>query len=152
MATSTTKGNTLEAKQVKTLLDGIFNVLNEIGRPNAKPDQAKLSKYFAPDFQLTANENKSAAQNLNQLQERMQKIKAEYPTIEFSKFEEPPLVDQNRIAIHYTMNVTDKNNKKQALLVAAFLTIEEDKVSKWHEIVHEKDAGICLNSCSSSKK
>lgn len=140
MATTSTVKTPVDPKQARTLIEGILELFTELGKTNAKPDAGKLGRFFSSNLQVVTNEN-NVVSNLNQFQERLSTLKASYPTITYSKLLVEPVVSANRIAIRFNAEPTDKSGKKHRLQVIAILTLENDKVSSWHEVIHEKGTG-----------
>ena len=139
MATSTMKAP-VDPKQARTLVEGILELFTELGKTNAKADAGKLGRYFSPSLQLVSNEN-NVVSNLNQFQERIATWKSNFPTTTYSKLLVEPVVSANRVAIRFNAEPTDKSGKKHRLQIIAILTLENDKVTSWHEVIHEKGTG-----------
>jgi hypothetical protein len=130
----------VDPKQARTLVEGILELFAEFGKTNAQADAAKLGRFFSPNLQVVSNEN-NVVSNLNQFQERIRTWKSNYPTITYSKLLVEPVVSANRVAIRYNAEPTDKSGKKHRLQILAILTLENDKVTSWHEVIHEKGTG-----------
>lgn len=136
----TTSPKKVGVKLAKTLAKGIMDFFIECGKPGNKADFSKLSQFFSPTVLVVSNENQ-VSKNLQEFQNRIKNIQTRFPTITYTKFLEKPIIARNKVVIRYNLETMDTQGKKREVVVIAILTVENDKVVQWTEVLHEKGLG-----------
>jgi len=134
------KTPTLDKAQVKALLSGIFEQFQEFGNQQETPNINDLGKYFANNLQFLCN-GKPTCKNLTDFLHRTTNILKQYPSYSFSRLFDELLIPDNKVVIRYDCDLVARNNQKSQINIMAILTIENNKVTQWSEVVHEKGAG-----------
>jgi hypothetical protein len=115
----------------KNFLQNFQNIYNQ---PNMT--EADLEKIFTTNFQFTSNNQlltKSTAEHMN----RATKLRKKYAHFELKGLEEP-VINENRIAVNYELNLRAHNGQKSQVLIMAIATLEGNKISQWSQVTHDK--------------
>lgn len=101
------------------------------------PDAHELEKYFSKNLQMFNNGQLVVKGGANYL-ERLKKFQQMYSNFKISAPLEKPLVTGNQASIYYQLDLTTHANQHKQIYVMGLFTIEEDKISRWVEVTHEK--------------
>lgn len=104
------------------------------------PSVNELEKYLSKNLQMFNNGQLVARSSANYL-DRLQKFQKKYPKFQISKPIEEPLICDNQGVIYYQIDLTAQNGQHKQVYVMGLFTIEDDKISRWVEVTHEKGAG-----------
>lgn len=129
----------LDSKQAKTVVSGILESFASLGRPNGN-DFSKLNQFFSQHVEMISNDH-HITNTLEQFQQRIRSFQQRFPHITYSKLLEEPLISGNKIVLRYNADATDKTGKKAQFIIIAIVTIEDEKVVRWVEVIHEKGTG-----------
>lgn len=133
----------VEMNTAKDVASHILAFFADLGK--GQPiDMAKLQRLFAKNFEFFSNTH-HIAHNLQGYQERLKNIQSRFPKITYSKLLEEPIIAGNKVVIQYNATLQSPSGSKHEATVMAILTIEEDKVTKWQEVIHEKGSGRALD-------
>lgn len=127
----------LDSRMAKDIANGVLGIYSEFGKPNAKVDQTKLSKFFSPNFEYKSNEH-VIGKSLQQFMDRIKDVQKRFPKITYSRLLEEPIISGNKMIIRYNADLTSASGQKQESKIFAILTIEDDKITHWNEVIHEK--------------
>ena len=100
----------------------------------------EFEQYLAKNFNITSN-GQRVAQSAADYVTRYQKFQKKYAKFELSKPLEEPLIDGNRIAFHYKVDLSTHQKQHKQVFISAIATIEDHKISTWHQIAHEIGSG-----------
>lgn len=129
----------LEPRLAKDLSNNVLKLFEELGK-GQNPEISKLQRFFSPNLELISNTHR-VAQNLQQFQERIRNIQKRFPEIHYSRLLEEPIISGNKAIIQYTAELHSPNGLKHQSTIFAILTIEDDKIAKWQEVIHIKGSG-----------
>ena len=126
----------------------ILNVVNDFfkhfqiwcGRTPVSPTPHEIEHYLAKNLQMFNNGQLVARSATNYL-DRLQRFQKKYSGFKISQPLEEPLIYGNQVAIYYTIDLTARDGEHAQVYVMALLTFEDDKISRWVEVTHEKNTG-----------
>lgn len=131
----------LSAHQAQNVINKIFHLLQEIYSQAKQPQAAELENLFSRNFELNSNGH-MMCHNLNEFMKRIEIIKNKYSKVKFSTPHEEPLTSENRIVTNYTLHLTPRAGGQPIdVEIMAIATLEGEKLSKWHQVAHEKGTG-----------
>jgi hypothetical protein len=133
-----TKLASLDRAQANTLIHHFLDQFKECCNNSAPLNAADLDKYLAHNIQMSSN-GQLVCHTTEEYHGRLEKYKEKYSHIEFKYLMDEPLIADNNAIINYSVKLTGK--PKQApieLNIMAIATIEDGKISKWSQVVHEK--------------
>ena len=131
----------LDKKEAIAMAEGFLELLGSYGNQSVKPSASELGQYLASTFQMHSNGN-TVCRNLNDYMIRMEKAQKVFSNFSFSALLEEPVICENRCAIRYDVNFTKTGGGKGQLQTLAILTIDNGKISKVTQVVHEKGTGV----------
>lgn len=136
------------ATKTKPLNKGVFLALvndffeqfqNCCNRPNP-PTGKELDKVLTSDFQLISNE-RVVVKNLQDYLKRIKMFRDKYEHFDIIGPLEEPIIADNKIALQYEIKLTDRDGREQIVCIIAFATIQDQKISRWQQVTHEKGIG-----------
>ncbi len=107
------------------------------GRSPVTPDASELEKYFSKNLQMINNGQLVVKGGANYMA-RLHKFQQLYSNFKVSAPLEKPLISGNHVSIYYQIDLTTHSNQQKQIFVMGLFTIEEDKISRWVEVTHEK--------------
>lgn len=101
------------------------------------PNANELEKFFSKNLQMFNNGQvvvKSAANYLD----RLQAFKKKYSNFKISEPLEEPLISGDRVSVYYRLDLTTQEGQHKQVYIMGLFTIEDNKISRWVEVTHEK--------------
>jgi hypothetical protein len=135
-----TKTTVLTKNQAAELVSSFLNEFQTWCNQTHDPKPAQLEHFITSNFQLSSN-GQIKVKNPNEYLSRIEKFRKRYSHIEFSDIFEEPLVNDNKIVIHYEVTLNARNGEKKQVYIMAIATVEDNKFSKWVQAAHEKGTG-----------
>lgn len=136
----TLKSAPVDHKQAETLANDVLRLFASYGNPAKAPSASELEKYFTSNLAITSNE-RNVCNSLNDFVTRIRNIQKNYSSMVYSKLLDTPIVDGNRVAIRYNIDLKTPSGQASQFQILAFLTVEDGKVSRWTDIIHKKGSG-----------
>lgn len=113
------------------------NFSNMCNRPNA-PTVSDLEKFFTKNLQLTSN-RKQITKSVSDYLNRITNLHKKYSHFEVSNLLEEPIISGNKVAVTYDLTMTPRSGGSKVIVnIAAFATIEDNKIAQWVQVVNEK--------------
>jgi hypothetical protein len=134
---TTLKTAPADRKQVENLLSDLIKQFNAFSNPSHAPSQHDLEKFFTQNLVVINNE-KTAAHNLNDLLTQIHELHNEFSSANYVKQQDSIILDGNKLSVRYNIDLTSKAGKKTQFQVSADLTIEDGKIAKIEQVLHEK--------------
>lgn len=107
------------------------------GPSHTNPAAADVEKFFSKNLQMFHNGELVVKGGANYF-ERVQMFKKMYSNFKISAPLEKPLINGNQACIYYQFDLTTPSNQHKQIYVMGLFTIEEDKISRWVQVTHEK--------------
>lgn len=133
----TLKAAPADHKQVEILLNDLIKQFNAFSNPAHAPSQHDLEKFFTHNLVVVNNE-KPAIHNLNDLLMHIRELQNEFSHANYAKQHDSIILEGNKLAVRYNVDLTSKAGKKTQFQVSANLTIEDGKIAKIEQVLHEK--------------
>lgn len=130
----------LDSRHAQEILNDVFKLYRSYGNPSTTPTTAELQKVFSPHLKIISND-RNVCNNLNDFVKRLQEIQKQSTLATYSNLLETPIVAGNKIVIRYGAELTRKTGKKSQFQVIAILTLQDDKIVEWTEVLHERGSG-----------
>lgn len=138
---SAIKAHALDKQTAQKLVTGLFNVLkNYLKDSSTIPATSELEKYLSPRIRLTSNE-RTVCRNIGDFLLRIREVQKHFEEVKFSDFLEDPIIAENKIVLHFKIDAMRPTGQKTQYQIAAILNVEDGKIDKWTEIMHEKGSG-----------
>lgn len=127
-----------------SILNVVYNFFKQFqtwcGPSAITPSANELEKYFSKNLQMFNNGQlvvKGAANYLD----RLKKFQKKYSKFQISEPLEEPLITDNHGTIYYKLDLTTQSGEHKQVYIMGLFTIEDNKISRWVEVTHEKGAG-----------
>lgn len=139
MATKAAAG--IDKQQTMKFLSHFFETFQKCCNQQGSVNASVLEPFLAKNFTLTANDfvaSRSLSDYMNriaQFQKKFSHVEVSGPTPDFCVF-------GNKFCVQYTIDFTLRNGHKNEVLVMALGTMEDNKISSWKQITHEKGSGL----------
>lgn len=133
----TLKTAPVDRKAAEHLLNELFKHFNAFWNPAHTPSHNELEKYFTPHFSVI-NNDKPVIHNFNDLLTKIREFQNEYSHTHFEKQQDSIILDGNKLAVRYNIDLTSKSGKKIQYQASANLTMENGKIAKIEQVLHEK--------------
>lgn len=130
----TLKTAPVDRKAAELLLNELFKHFN-----SHTPSHHELEKHFSQSL-VVINNDKPVIHNFNELLMKLRELQSEYPSSSYAKQQDSIILDGNKLAVRYNIDLTSKSGKKSQYQVSANLTIENGKIAKIEQVLHEKAA------------
>lgn len=101
------------------------------------PSVSELEKYLSKNIQIFNNGQLIVKSSTNYL-DRIKKFQKKYSNFQISEPLEEPLIRDNQGVIYYRLDLTTQKGEHKQVYIMAHFTIENDKISRWVEVTHEK--------------
>lgn len=131
---------TLERTKINVIFDFFNQFPKWCGKTAVTPTIDELEKYISKNLQMF-NNGQIAARNSASYLERIKNFQKKYSNFQVSKPLEVPLIQENRVAIYYKLDLTTHTGQHKEVFVSGLITIENDKISRWVEVTNEHEAG-----------
>ncbi|HSX25755.1 MAG TPA: nuclear transport factor 2 family protein [Chlamydiales bacterium] len=105
-------------------------------KAEAVPTIAELECFFTPDFHVISNGIEVCTSCRDYLP-HFSTLKNNCRSARTSPFLEEPIISDDKVVIRYNADVEEISGRKVQLQVIAILTLEQGKISKWVEVLHE---------------
>lgn len=129
----------LDKNQAITFVSDYLERLENLNA-NQKPIKAAdLSDFVSSDYTLISN-GQQVSRSLNEYLNRLTKFQKKYSRMEISSFIEEPLFADNKVAVYYTIDLTPHSGQKKQVFVQGIATIEDNKITRWTQVVTERGA------------
>lgn len=135
-----TRSPTLTKEHALILLNGFLNQFLMICNRSKTVSTGDFEKFLSPKFQITSN-GKLVGKSLVDYASRVTNFKKRYSRVEISKRLEEPIFSNNKAVIYYQAVLTSQTGQKSEISVISIATIENDKISQWLQVMHEKGSG-----------
>lgn len=110
------------------------------GPSSVIPSTEELEKIFSKNLQMFNNGQLIVKSAVNYL-DRVQKFQKKYSAFKISEPLEEPLISDNQATIYYRLDLTTHNGQHKQIYIMGLFTVEDNKISRWVEVTHEKGAG-----------
>lgn len=128
---------TLEKKQMIEVLHNFLNLFQTTFKPGQTAKGADYQKFLGSSFRISSN-NLILGKDLNDYLNRIIHLQKKYSNLEVSELLEAPLICDNKIVVHYDINLTMRNGQKKQINVMAIATMDDYKFTNWVQVTHEK--------------
>lgn len=133
-----TKHATLDSAQASTLLHHFLDQFKACCNHPEPIRAADLEKFLAHNVQMSSN-GQLVCHSTKEYFARLEKYKERYSHMEVKHLMDEPLIAENKAIINYSVKLTGRDKQDSVELnVMAIATIENDKIAKWNQVVHEK--------------
>ena len=137
---TTTKSAPFDARQAQNVTSKLLQFLQEIHNQPKQPEASDLEHYFTRNFELISN-GTTISHNLNEYTQRIEKLRNKYSKFKITTHDQL-IVSDNRVALNYTLTLTPRSGGQTINVeIMTFATFEGERLSKWHQVAHEKGAG-----------
>ena len=127
--------------QLMNLVNNLLRQVQKCCNQTQSPKLSDFEKWMAPNFQLFSN-GKIISKNAADYMKRLVNFQKKFVHMEISDMLEEPLIYENKMAVHYDIDLTGRNGNQSKVFVMAIITLENDKVLRWEQVAHEKGTGI----------
>lgn len=125
----------------------VLNVINDFfkqfqiwfNRSSGAPSTTDFEKCFSKNLQMFDN-GQLVIRGAANYADRLQKFQKKYSDFKISEPLEEPLVCGNQAVFYYRLDLTTHNGQHKQVYIMGLFTIEDDKISRWVEVTHEKDS------------
>jgi hypothetical protein len=129
----------ISKNQILALLnDFLQQFQNWCNLPN-EPTAADLEKVLSRNFQISSN-GEIRSKNLTDYLNRLNKLRKKYSHFEITGPLEEPLIFEDKVFLHYEVELQERSGQKKQIYIMALGTLENNKFSKWMQVSHEKSA------------
>jgi hypothetical protein len=134
----------LDNQEALNLVNGLFQVLRAyVGKRTSIPSLTELENFLSPKIRLMRNE-RLICRNLDDYLFQLNALQKYFEAIRFSNFLEDPIVAKNKIVLRYHLDCIRSTGEKKEFQIISILTIDQQKISDWTEVLHEKGTGEIL--------
>lgn len=130
------KEKALDKKQTMSLLDNFLQKFQNLCNQQNPPQISDLEKMVAPNFQNMSN-GREIGKSRADLLKRIEKLRGKYSNIKIKQHGEV-LISDNKAIIQYDLDVNNRNGQKSQLTLMAIATIEDNLITQWNQVSHEK--------------
>lgn len=127
-----------DTKMINTIYNFFKHFEVWCGPSPATPSINELEKYLSKHLQMFNNGQLVVRGAANYL-DRLQKFQKIYSNFKVSGPLEKPVITGNQAAIYYQLDLTTHTNQHKQICIIGLFTIEDDKISRWVEVTHDKD-------------
>lgn len=117
---------------INNFLDQYKNCCNQ----KAQPNPSAFKNILAPQVHNVTS-GKEIGKNVDDILNRIKHCQKEYTRIEFDHIDDCLIADDKAI-IQYNMKRTAQDGKKDTINVMAVVTIEDNLITQWSMVSHEK--------------
>lgn len=131
------KSTILDKNETIALLKGFLDEFQNCINQSKKPTPAEFEKYLARTFQIASN-GKEIAHNLSEYTSRIENFQKRYSHCEIHLIRDDTLCADHHFACHYRVDLTPRSGHKIQLHMMAIATVENDRITQWKQVAHEK--------------
>lgn len=117
---------------INSFLDQFKSCCNQKGAPNASAFKNILSPHLE-NFTCGTQIGK----NIDDVLSRIKHVQKDYSHVEFDHIEDCLICDDKAV-VQFNMTRTNLKGKKDAIDVMAIVTIEDNLITQWSQVSHEK--------------
>ncbi len=132
-----TKTQPLEKQKALQLLNNFFDHFKNCCRQKQAPDAHSFQNIISQDFHNMSN-GAMIGKNAHDFLKRIQDVQKKFSMVEFSRLQDC-LMAGNKAILEYDINLTAQNGEKHQLHTIAIATIDNDLITHWTQVSHEKD-------------
>lgn len=132
-----TKTQTVDKQKCLQLINSFLDHFRNCCRQKNAPNTAEFQNIVSRDFQNSCN-GKVIGRTLEDFLRRIQDTQKKYSTVEFSRLQDC-LISGNKAIVQYDINRTSQKGEKSQLNVMAIATIDDDVITHWSQVSHNKD-------------
>lgn len=132
-----TKTQALEKQKALQLLNTFLEHFKTCCKQKNAPNADDVENIVSQDFQNSSN-GKLIGRNLQDFLKRIQETQKKYSNVEFSRLQDC-LICGNKAVVQYDMSRTSQNGEKSQLNIMAIATINDDLITHWSQVSHNKD-------------
>lgn len=126
----------LDQTQAIKVIYGFFKDFQAWISQSKTVNVSDLEHHLAKNFQITSN-GQSKAKSAADYLKRLQKFQQKYSRFEISQPLEEPLIQGNRLALHYRVDLTTRSGQHKQIQIMAMANIQDNKILQWHQVIHE---------------
>lgn len=130
----------IDKKQAETLLDGLFTQFQTNINRGTAPTPAEFEKFLSRNFHFTTN-GREEGKSLMDYVSRISFLQKKYSNATISSFIAEPLIVGNKAVVQYDIKLTPRTGPKTEVSVIAIATIDENHITNWTQVAHEKGTG-----------
>jgi hypothetical protein len=130
----------IDKTQALQVIYEFFTYFQKCITQSKAPNASEIEQHLSKNFEISSNGQivgKTAAEYLT----RMQKFQKKYSRFEISKPLSEPVLQDNRLAIFYKVNLTAQTGQNKEVFIMALANIEDNKIRSWTQVANEKGTG-----------
>lgn len=127
-----------KTKTLNVVYDFFKQFKSWCGTSHTTPSAQELEKYLSKDLQMF-NNGQLVVKGAGNYLDRLQKLQKKYSNFKISEPLEEPLLSGNQATLYYRLDLTTHNGQHKQVYIMGLFTVEEEKITRWIEVTHEKD-------------
>lgn len=131
---------TLDKEKAKNIVIGWFHYFENCCNGIEEISAESLGKFLSTDFHITSN-GQLICKSLSEYLGRMHKFHQYYVYAKLCPFLEEPLVCDNKLVVHYAVDLTARGGQNSQMVFMAIASFADDKISNWIQVAHQKGTG-----------
>jgi hypothetical protein len=131
----------LDKRQTLALIEHFFDAFQKCCNQPGTDASTLFEPYLSKNFQLTSSDH-HIARNFNDYLKHCAQYREKFSHIEIAGPTSEPVINSNRFAFQYTVDYTLHNGQKNEVFIQAIATVEDNKISAWSQVAHEKGTGL----------
>ncbi|MGD2170232.1 MAG: hypothetical protein PVI40_08345 [Chlamydiota bacterium] len=123
-------------EELYRFLHEMFTWINQLTERKKEISKEELHQFFLPNLKIYTNEDLPICgldSFYKHIQISVEQYKHSYAKIPFKEC----LIEGNKAAVYYTIHAITERDEKYNFIAMSFFELENNKISKWFEIVTE---------------